>query len=204
MNDLRIVRGNSFETIVEVKAYKYTGEEFKNFDLNKCENIRITAKSENSSIRITDFKIVDKNRLSICWSKSLPLGKYSLEITGELDKNAWRFYDNSPIFTIVNTNSSANIPQGSIISDSCYAVDAQQLYIVCPKGDPGPAGPQGPRGWDGNTGLQGPQGKQGPKGDKGDTGSQGPVGPEGPKGDRGEQGLPGERGPQGEIGPQGE
>ena len=155
MNDLRIVKGNAFETIVEVKAYKYDGEPLASFDLNKCSDIRITAYQESSPMKITNFKIVSYNKLSICWSKSLPLGKYSLEVTGELNGNGWRFYDNTPIFTIVNTNSAANIPEASIISDDSYAVDTQLLYILCPKGDTGPAGPQGPMGY---TGMQGPRG----------------------------------------------
>jgi len=41
MDELRIVKGNAFETIVEVGAYKYNGEYIKDFDLSKCTNIRI-------------------------------------------------------------------------------------------------------------------------------------------------------------------
>jgi len=123
MNDLRIVKGNTFETIVEVKAYRYSGDLIGDFELSKCQDIKVVAHNENSSTNITNFKIVDGNKLSICWGKSLHLGKYSLEVTGTLGNDSWRFYDKTPIFTIVNTNASANIPQQSIISDGCYAVD---------------------------------------------------------------------------------
>lgn len=195
MNDLRIVKGNTFETIVEVKAYKYNGELIGDFDLSKCKDIRIKAHGETSSTNITNFNIVDNNKISICWGKSLSLGKYSLEVTGTLNNDSWRFYDKSPIFTIVNTNSAANIPENSIISDECYAVNAQKIYILSPKGDTGPAGPPGPTGSPGYPGETGPAG---PKGDKGDPGEPGPQGVKGDKGDPGAQGATGPRGEKGD------
>lgn len=33
MDGLKLVKGNSFTTIIEVKAYKYNGEEIQDFDL---------------------------------------------------------------------------------------------------------------------------------------------------------------------------
>lgn len=195
MNDLRIVKGNTFETIVEVKAYKYNGELIGDFDLSKCKDIRIKAHGETSSTNITNFNIVDNNKISICWGKSLSLGKYSLEVTGTLNNDSWRFYDKSPIFTIVNTNSAANIPENSIISDECYAVNAQKIYILSPKGDTGPAGPPGPTGSPGYPGETGPAG---PKGEKGDPGEPGPQGVKGDKGDPGAQGATGPRGEKGD------
>ena len=90
--------------------------------------------------------------MSIRWNKSTPLGKHCLEVTGKLGNDDWRFYDKSPIFTIVNTNAEANVPQNSIIKEDCYSVDKQKLYIISPKGDKGDKGDQGPQG---PRGLQG-------------------------------------------------
>lgn len=49
MNDLRIVKGNTFETIVEVRAYKYNGEEITDFSLQNCTNIKIVSHTQTSS-----------------------------------------------------------------------------------------------------------------------------------------------------------
>jgi len=55
-----------------------------------------------------------------------------------LNNEHWRFYDTTPIFTIVNTNTGANIPKDCIVTDNSYIVDKQKVYILCPKGDTGP------------------------------------------------------------------
>lgn len=201
MDKLKIVKGNTFETVVEIRAYKYNGEEITDFDLNNCTNISIINHVSNGeTYRIVNYEILDAKHIQMRWDRCV-VGDYSLEVTGKLGDDYWRFYDKKPIFSIVNTNAEAHIPQNSIIREDCYQVDKQKVYIVCPKGDKG------------DTGSIGPRGPQGPKGDKGDKGDTGAVGPKGDKGDRGEQGLQGLQGiqgvqgptgPQGPIGPQGE
>lgn len=187
MNDLRIVKGNTFETIVEVKAYKYNGEEIPDFNLTQCTDIKVRYGVAGDFNSIKTFEILDANRLQIKWENT-KIGQYTLDVSGKFNDLAWRFYDKAPIFTIVNTNREANIPQHSIIKEDFYQVDKQNLYIICPKGDKGDAGdvgPQGPKGDNGPVGERGPQGIQGPQGLRG---PQGPVGPQGPKGDQGPQG----------------
>ena len=43
MTDLKIVKGNTFETIVEVKAYKYNGEEITDFNLQDCTDVKVVS-----------------------------------------------------------------------------------------------------------------------------------------------------------------
>ena len=45
MNDLRIVKGNTFDTVVQVKAYNYNGEEITDFNLQNCTNVKVTSHS---------------------------------------------------------------------------------------------------------------------------------------------------------------
>ena len=194
MDKLKIVKGNTFDTVVEIRAYKYNGEEITDFDLNNCTNISIINHISNGEqYKVVNYEIIDPKHIQMHWDKCT-VGDYSLEVTGKLGDDYWRFYDKKPIFYIVNTNAEANIPQNSIIREDCYQVDKQKVYIVCPKGDKGDKG---------DTGATGPKGPKGDKGDKGDTGDTGPRGPQGPQGEQGERGLQGIQGIQGETGPQG-
>ena len=222
MNDLRIVKGNGFKTTVEVKAYRYDGQEITDFDLHACTNIKVSYRVGEVLHKIESFELSEGNTIVISWPSSLGLGKYSLEVTGRLNDDNWRFYDKQPIFTIVNTNKEANIPQESIIKEDFYMLDKQNIYIICPKGDKGedgavgPQGPKGDKGEKGDTGEQGPigpqglqgepgqSGIQGPKGDKGDKGDPGETGPQGPQGPKGDTGNPGPQGPKGDKGDKGE
>jgi len=112
MDKLKIVKGNTFETIIPVKAYKYSGGEMADFDLKKCTNIKITVRTNGSSRNMEQYSILDDNKIHIIWpANKLVIGEYFLEVSGKLNNADWRFYDKTPIFTIVNTNSEANIPK---------------------------------------------------------------------------------------------
>ncbi len=162
MNSLKLVKGNDFTTIIEVKAYKYNGEEITDFDLGQCTDIKVRYKVESSTKDITDFEVLENNKLQIAWDgPSLSLGKYTLEVIGKLNGLDWRFYDKEPIFTIVNTNSEAVIPQNSIVREDVYSIDKSAVYVIYPKGDTGPRGPMGPRGRQGEPGPAGENGKDG-------------------------------------------
>ena len=195
MDKLKIVKGNTFETVIEIKAYKYNGEEIPDFSLYGCTDIVVSSRINGEIRKVESYQILDAHNIQIRWEgKQLKVGGYQLEVTGKIGNDAWRFYSKTPIFYIVNTNEEASIPANSIIREDCYYVDKQKLYIVCPKGDKGDKGERG------NTGARGQQGPQGPKGD---TGAQGPQGPKGDTGEAGPQGLQGIQGPQGEQGPAG-
>ena len=176
MNDLRIVKGNTFDTVVQVKAYNYNGEEITDFNLQNCTNVKVTSHSQDSIVPVTDFELLRGNKMFIHWNKPVRLGKYSLEVTGDMEGNRWRFYDKSPLFTIVNTNAEACIPPNTIIAKDCYKTNEQRLMILSPKGEKGEKGDAGPRGPKGDTGEKGPQGEQGIQGIQGE---QGPAGNDG-------------------------
>ena len=123
MDKLKIVKGNTFETVVEIRAYKYNGEEITDFDLNNCTNISIINHVSNGeTYRIVNYEILDAKHIQMRWDRCV-VGDYSLEVTGKLGDDYWRFYDKKPIFSIVNTNAEAHIPQNSIIREDCYQVD---------------------------------------------------------------------------------
>ena len=190
MNNLRIVKGNTFETIIEVRAYKYNGEEITDFSLQNCTNIKVVSHTQTSSQSVSDFSILDGNNILIHWDgKDTKVGKYTLEVTGRLNGDRWRFYDKTPIFTIVDTNAEARIPKNSIVREDCYLVNKQSLYITGPKGEKGDTGDRGPQG---EVGPQGEQGPQGPQGEKGDTGAQGIQGVQGERGPKGDTGITGD------------
>jgi len=121
MDSLKIVKGNTFETIVQVKAYKYNGEEILDFNLSRCTDIKIIAHISGNVRRITDYEILEGNKISIAWpANTTKAGQYSLEVIGKLNGDDWRFYDKTPLFYVVNTNEEAHIPQRSIIKEDCY------------------------------------------------------------------------------------
>lgn len=174
MDSLKLVKGNDFTTVIEVKAYKYNGEEITNFDLRKCTDVTVKYHVNGTVSSIKTFRISTDNRLIVSWDGStLSIGKYTLEVCGKFGDTNWRFYDTAPIFAIVNTNNEANIPIQSIIKDGIYKVDKQSLYIICPKGDRGERGSAGPAGPQGPTGERGPAGQSGPQGEAGQTGADG-------------------------------
>ena len=108
MDSLKIVKGNTFETVIEVKAYKYNGEELLDFDLSQCTNIKVIVHVKDNTRILTDYTILEDNKLSIVWpANTTKTGAYSLEVTGKLDGIDWRFYDTTPLFHIVNTNEEA-------------------------------------------------------------------------------------------------
>ena len=167
MEKLRIVRGNSFTTAIEVEAYRYDGTKIMDFDLQNCTDLKIRFHYAGGIANVRQYNVIGRNTIELQWGKDLRVGSYIVEIIGKYKGQDWRFYNNDPIFQIVETNQEANIPQNSIIKDSYYSIDTQKVYILCPKGDKGDPGPQG------NPGSQGPIGPQGPQGEQGIQGIQG-------------------------------
>jgi hypothetical protein len=168
MDKLKIVKGNTFETVVEIRAYKYNGEEITDFDLNDCTNITAYSRANGTEKVQRPVTILSKNTIEIRFEgKNTKVGSYTIEVTGKWHGEDWRFYDKKTLFKIVNTNAEANVPENSIIKEDCYLIDSQNVYITGPKGD---KGDRGERGLQGPAGPAGPQGPAGPKGETGDTG----------------------------------
>jgi len=124
MNELKIVRGNTFNTVIEVKAYRYDGTLIEDFDLQTCDSIQVKVHNGNKVTTLNKFSVCENNKLDIRWTSDLTVGSYTLEVTGRFDGQSWRFYDTKSILSIVETNAEANIPQESIIKEDYYSVDA--------------------------------------------------------------------------------
>ena len=168
MDSLKIVKGNTFDTVIQVKAYKYSGEEILDFDLSSCTNVKVFAHVNGTIRQITNFNIAEGNNISIQWPVSTTkAGGYAIEVVGIYNGANWRFYDTTPLFYVVNTNAEANIPPQAIIKEGSYYVDKASVYLGGQKGDKGDKGDQG------IPGAQGPQGPQGPKGEPGENGQNG-------------------------------
>jgi hypothetical protein len=146
MNKLKIVRGNTFNTVIEVKAYRYDGTLIEDFDLQTCDSIQVKVHNGTKVTTLHKFTVGKNNKLDVRWNSSLEVGSYTLEATGKYEGLDWRFYDTKPILSIVETNEEANIPQESIIKEDYYNVDGKALYIITPRGATGPRGPKGDRG----------------------------------------------------------
>ena len=200
MNKLKVVRGNSFATIINIKAYRYDGTEIDGFNLYNCEDLKVRPRCVGHAVNIEYYKILSDNRLEIHWGKNLKVGSYTLELTGKYNNTDWRFYDDKPILEIVETNSEADIPENSIISDDYYSIGTRGLYFICPKGDKGDKGDRGEKGEKGNIGERGPAGATGPQGPQGIQGERGPAGVDGKDGEPGRDGAPGRDGINGRDG----
>lgn len=124
MSDLRIVKGNTFSIVVEVKAYAYDGKEIEDFDLLSCTDITITAKVNGNSRIMNDSQLLADNKMQIFFPANIQeVGSYSLEVTGKFNEIEWRFYNSTPIFDIVYTNEEAQIPKCCFISDDIYSIE---------------------------------------------------------------------------------
>ena len=142
MDDLRIVKGNTFATVVQIKAYQYNGEEMADFDLRQCTDIAIIAHinlSTNNYINVSNrwiyitnphFEVLDEENLSITWpAEDQQLGLYLLEISGKFNGIAWRFYDKKAEFRIVNSNAESYLPKWAIIKPDEYRIRRHSMYI---------------------------------------------------------------------------
>ena len=131
MDRLKIVKGNTFDTRIEIKAYTYSGQEILNFDLNNCTDIVVNARVKGKIKNIKNFIIEDAKHMIVTWkANSQDLGAYSLEVTGKYSNAEWRFYDKTPIFEIVLTNNEAHIPAQSIIRENYYSVEVRNLQLL--------------------------------------------------------------------------
>lgn len=127
MNDLRIVRGNTFFTRIDVYAKDYSGEEIEDFNLEDSTDIKVVVRTEYKSTIIDDFSI-SGNKLTIKW-KGMSCGKYGIDVSGVYNGIEWRFY-NRNVLAIVESNAEANIPESSIVDDETYDIEAITLVLT--------------------------------------------------------------------------
>lgn len=129
MNNLRIVKGNTFWTLTEVIAIDSNGSRIEDFNLSACTNISVYLvtkfKRHNAS-----YNVLENNELQVKWDgKLLGVSSYSLEVTGLYNGIDWRFYD-SDVLKIVYSNADANIPESSFVSEDFYRIVPSELVIL--------------------------------------------------------------------------
>jgi len=147
MTDLKIVKGNAFETIVEIRAYDFDGKEIIDFDLRRCANLRVRSYVRNSPTPVECFEILDEHTMSIWWDRSTKLGQHYLEAAGKFNGVSWRFQSKEPIFTIVKENEDSSAKTPCKKGEDRFVVRKQKIFFV---------GPQGPKGDKGDIGETGP------------------------------------------------
>lgn len=129
MSDLRITKGNTFRTILEVKAYRYDNTEIKDFDLTNCIDMRIKCRIDGVIRDITQFRVIGPNQIEILWEKGKP-GAYTIEMTGKYKQQNWRYYSKNPIFKIVDTTEDQNIPEDAILKNGTYYIQGSRIYLL--------------------------------------------------------------------------
>ena len=125
MDELRIVRGNTFHTVSTVVARTYAGEIIPDFHLADARNISVNIISDEQKIA-AQFEVTG-NDIDILW-KGIPKGKYGIECQGIYQGVEWRFA-NRFVLTIVENNAAANIPPNCIVRDDFYTIDATTLLM---------------------------------------------------------------------------
>lgn len=133
MSRLRLVKGNTFYTKNEIRAYRYDGTEIEDFSLTQCKNIKVIANKVHSREIINNYNILDDHTIRIQWVGSkLQLGPYRLEITGKYKETDFRYFSEEPIFDIVNSADDQEIPADSIIESDYYIINGSKQYIDLP------------------------------------------------------------------------
>lgn len=133
MSRLRLVKGNTFYTKNEIRAYRYDGTEIEDFSLTQCKNIKVIANKVHSREIINNYNILDDHNIRIQWVGSkLQLGPYRLEITGKYNETDFRYFSEDPIFDIVNSADDQEIPADSIIESDYYIINGSKQYIDLP------------------------------------------------------------------------
>ena len=182
MSDLKITKGNTFRTVLQVRAYRYDGREIKDFDLADCLDIRVKCRINGVIREIKNYRILGKdeqdgNNIEIIWEGSTnKVGAYSIEITGRYKNSDWRYYNSKPIFSIVETTKDQNIPEGALLKSGTYYITGQKIYIL-PVNATDISIDKSTGHWivsgiDTGVAAIGPRGE---KGDKGDPGSAGVI-----------------------------
>ena len=173
MSDLKITKGNTFRTILEIKAYRYDGKEIEDFDLSNCTDVTVKCRINGVIREITNFRPRGANELEIQWPSTSKSGAYTIEVSGRLRDHYWRYYSKDPIFTIVETTEEQNIPEDVILKRGTYYVEASKIYLIPVEGSEIKIDPYTYNwivaGVDTGVSAKGPKGDKGEKGDNGDV-----------------------------------
>ena len=119
MSKLRIVKGNEFTTLINIKAISPNGDAVV-WSLTDSTNIEVSAVSETKKVLLS-HTIVNANELTAVWKGNLPVATYGIEVKGTYNGRAWRLMDEAAL-DIVFSNEEACIPEDSIV-DGGYLLD---------------------------------------------------------------------------------
>lgn len=119
MSKLRIVKGNEFTTLINIKAISPNGDAVV-WSLTDSTNIEVSAVSETKKVLLS-HTIVNANELTAVWRGNMPVATYGIEVKGTYNGRAWRLMDEAAL-DIVFSNEEACIPEDSIV-DGGYLLD---------------------------------------------------------------------------------
>lgn len=125
MSKLRIVKGNEFTTLINIKAISPNGDAVV-WSLTDSTNIEVSAVSETKKVLLS-HTIVNANELTAAWKGNLPVATYGIEVKGTYNGRAWRLMDEAAL-DIVFSNEEACIPEDSIV-DGGYLFDTD-IHLV--------------------------------------------------------------------------
>lgn len=129
-NELKIVKGNTFWTLTEVRALDASGYEIQDFDLAECTDIKVYLRTSYKRTEVSAFQVLEGNILQVMWyGPLLSISKYSMEVAGKYNDVDWRFFD-ANVLTIVETNAEANIPQGAFVAEGFFQIQPSELVIL--------------------------------------------------------------------------
>ena len=112
MSKLRIVKGNEFTTLINIKAISPNGDAVV-WSLTDSTNIEVSAVSETKKVLLS-HTIVNANELTAAWKGNMPVATYGIEVKGTYNGRAWRLMDEAAL-DIVFSNEEACIPEDSIV-----------------------------------------------------------------------------------------
>ena len=125
MSKLRIVKGNEFTTLINIKAISPNGDAVV-WSLTDSTNIEVSAVSETKKVLLS-HTVVNANELTAVWKGNLPVATYGIEVKGTYNGRAWRLMDEAAL-DIVFSNEEACIPEDSIV-DGGYHFDTD-IHLV--------------------------------------------------------------------------
>lgn len=125
MSKLRIVKGNEFTTLINIKAISPNGDAVV-WSLTDSTNIEVSAVSKTKKVLLS-HTIVNENELTAVWKGNLPVATYGIEVKGTYNGRAWRLMDEAAL-DIVFSNEEACIPEDSIV-DGGYLFDTD-IHLV--------------------------------------------------------------------------
>lgn len=136
------VWGNDFSTVIPYRAlYIDSKTEVTGFDLQACTDLHVHVVKLNDMgemvrtfdlARFGSYEVITGNALRIDWvGPKLQLGIFSVEFIAKWQGRNIRSYTPTKVLIgIVATNEEAYVPEGALIENSTYLLDADLLLML--------------------------------------------------------------------------